>query len=448
LKKITALTVLSLAVLIAQSDIPSNIEFNLAEFTSNRELMYLVELPEDYDSTKSYPLVVGLQGYSGRPEHLEGKASFLIPEGAIGVYPQGLFGQDNHEERSLGYCWFHLGGSREEHFEFSDNSVRWIMQCIRTVMGDYPVDTSKIFLYGFSQGGIMSYTIGLAYPELFRGVIPGGAVLDAVVDSLYPLDSAVYDLSIQAFHGVHDRIISLEKGQRAVNTMDSLGIDATLLTYPVGHTVIPAMQEDARDFCYRQLYEGEVPLLEDLIYTKESMTSAEHAELLDKVLVVNEPVAEIADKLLALFEVRGSPEIKEKVVYLLGAARCSGTESFLIDIVNNRDNSQSLRQAAHNALAKLGTDEAWASYEGIRYQVVVAEVAPESQAEELGLQPGDVILSYNGVELEYERELRHAKSQVPRDADEVEMVIERDGKKRKLKLAPGSIGVHLTEEIR
>lgn len=448
MKKITVLVLLCLTFVFAQSGKPDNIKVNFAEFNSDRKLMYLVELPPDYDSTRLYPLIVGLHGYTGRPQHYQGTAASLCPEGAIGLYPQGVFVEDNFEERNLGYAWFHLRGSLEEHLEFVDNSISWIMQSIRTVIDDYPIDTSKIFLYGFSQGGIMSYTVGLAYPHMFRGVMPGGAVLDVKVDSLYPLEKAAYGLPIQAFHGVYDEVIVLEKGERAKATMDSLGVPAELLLYPVGHTVIDEMAHDARDFIFRELYVGEVPKLADILCPFEEMTPSEYLKTLDRILLAREPVAEIEDGLLKLYKQADSQKLKEKVIYLLGARRCTGAQDMLAGILDDKDMPQSMRQAAYSALLKLGTQEAWKVVEKVHRRVIVTDVDLESQAAELGIRPGDIIVSYNRIKVETERDLREAKSKIKPGQKKVRMVVITGGKKRKLRIEPGQIGLHLDDEIR
>ena len=67
------------------------------------------------------------------------------------------------------YVWFHVDFStgapvfKQEEAERSRNTI---IQFIETLKTHYSFDEKQIYLVGFSQGGIMSFSIGLTRPDL------------------------------------------------------------------------------------------------------------------------------------------------------------------------------------------------------------------------------------------------------------------------------------------
>ncbi len=437
MKKIFALSLIISCALAAEA-IVDTAYFNL-------KLGYTVELPPDFDTSKTYPLIVALHGYGDRMSSYVGTAQSFCPQGAIGLYPETPYPVDL--EGNLGWAWY-MRGSPEFHQATVEQSTRWVLQCIEQVKRDYSVDEEKVFLYGFSQGGMMTYQVGVQYPELFRGLLPAGGWLEIPVDSANALDSAVFGLPIRALHGYYDDVVKFEDGETAVTILAEQGVPAEIMRYPTRHTITMQMIEDARDFIYCQLYEGKVPSLPDLLWPDEELEPVEHAEFLKQVLCSAEPVADIEAGLLELYAEVESDEVRKQIIYLLGARRCVGAEFMLAQIMVDAQQSQALRQAAHSAVIKLGTRTAWQAADRIKKIVVIQDVIEGSQAQVQGLQSGDAIISYNGKKIKVYPDLRKAVASVKPDKEQVKMVVERDGKKVVVKLAPGTIGIRLAEEIR
>jgi len=40
---------------------------------------------------------------------------------------------------------------------------------------NYPIDESRIYATGFSKGGAATMRVGIAFPEIFAAIAPGGA---------------------------------------------------------------------------------------------------------------------------------------------------------------------------------------------------------------------------------------------------------------------------------
>ncbi|TKJ43901.1 hypothetical protein CEE36_01945 [candidate division TA06 bacterium B3_TA06] len=410
------------------------------------ELGYTIELPDDFDTSRTYPLIVALHGFGDRMSSYVGTARSFYPADAIGLYPETPFPFER-DDGELGWAWY-MWGTPEFHKATVEQSTRWVLQCIQQVKEDYPVDPRKVFLYGFSQGGMMTYEVGIRYPELFRGLIPVGGWFEVEIDSIHPLDSAASSLAVRALHGAYDNVVDFADGKAAVDTLAEHGVPAEILRYPCKHQITMEMVEDARDFVYCQLNEEKPLPLPALLWPDEELEPAAHAGLLRQILCVDEPLADIEAGLLELYREEESTELREQIIYLLGARRCIGSEALLDQILADESEPQPLRQAAYSALIKVGTETAWQAIKGVKKLVVIKEVVPGTQADSLGLEPGDVIISYNRKKIRVYTDLREAIDSVKPDRKEITMIILRDGTRMIIKLAPGTIGIRLSEAIR
>ncbi|MBD3285999.1 PDZ domain-containing protein [candidate division WOR-3 bacterium] len=445
MKKIILLSFVIVAVLSAQPQMPEFIETS-SPFVI--DLDYIVELPPGYDPTDTvtaYPLIIALHGFGDHAGAYKGTAMRLCPEGAIGLYPETAF--PVNLEGSLGWAWYMWGDSCY-HRETVELSTRWVLQILEQVKQEYAVDSTKVFLFGFSQGGMMTYQVGIQYPHLFRGLLPAGGWLEVPIDEAHPLDSAALNLPVRALHGAYDEVVSWEDGKAAVDTLSRYGARAEIISYPAGHTLIPELFDDARDFVYCLTQDSPPPALVDILWPRQTLEPGEHVEILRKVLCATEPMEDIEAGLLGLEETATSPAVKEMIIYLLGARRCVGSEYVLKQILQDENKPQILRKAAYSALIKLGTETAWTAIEGIEKHIVIQEVVPGSQANEVGLLPGDVIVRYNRKRIDELGDIQEAKDKVADNQEEVVMIIERDGEKERIKLAPGQIGIRLTEGIK
>jgi predicted esterase len=109
---------------------------------------YTVNIPVDFDRTKKYPLFVMLHG-SGTDDR-----------DALNFNP----GNTNFIEMAP----FGRGTSNCFTTDFAEVDVR---EAIEDVIRNYPIDTSRIVIAGFSMGGYGAYRIFYEYPKLFKGVV-------------------------------------------------------------------------------------------------------------------------------------------------------------------------------------------------------------------------------------------------------------------------------------
>jgi dienelactone hydrolase len=117
---------------------------------------YYVQLPPEYHLGRSYPVLLVLHQGGERPlEMLRRWSDLAARHGYLLVAPEWELGL----RQTYTY-------SAEEHAA--------VVDVLRDLRQRFPVDSDRVFLTGFGEGGTMAFDVGLAHPDLFAGVLPFG----------------------------------------------------------------------------------------------------------------------------------------------------------------------------------------------------------------------------------------------------------------------------------
>ncbi|HMA95419.1 MAG TPA: hypothetical protein VKP30_22175 [Polyangiaceae bacterium] len=120
---------------------------------------YILKLPQNYDATRPYRLILGLHGYGGSSTNIQSEKYFglepLSNGSTIFIAPNAVSGNWN-----------------------ASTDVTFVDDILKQVEADLCIDTSRIMLEGFSQGAAMSWSIACTSKNVFRAVIghSGGGV--------------------------------------------------------------------------------------------------------------------------------------------------------------------------------------------------------------------------------------------------------------------------------
>lgn len=104
---------------------------------------------------------------------------------------------------------------------------------------------SKVFLYGFSQGGIMALSLALTQPGLANGnVVMNGRLLREIGPDIAPAPNLS---GVQVFmaNGIHDDVMPIARARAARTFLSGLPLSLEYREYPEGHRISPAALEDA-----------------------------------------------------------------------------------------------------------------------------------------------------------------------------------------------------------
>lgn len=194
-----------------------------AELTAKIE-QPVVGLPRDFDSTKTYGLLVALHGYGSDPNNIMlGLSGVPQKLGYIVLAPYGTHPLD--KER---FNW----GNQED-------AERRVLETIATARLKYKIDPSRIILLGFSLGATNTYYIGTKNAGLFRGIIPMAGMYDSSLDQFLPR-SRENGLKVYIMFGELEPETMHKANLEAVRSFIMSGITASLNVYArLGHAFPP-----------------------------------------------------------------------------------------------------------------------------------------------------------------------------------------------------------------
>lgn len=161
--------------------------------STDKHAEYSLYVPEYYDPSRSWPLVITLHGGHGRgDDYLLTWLRAAKSAGYIVLSP-----------KSLGGTW---------SLQRPGVDIRSILSMVETLLDEYSIDIGRLFTTGLSDGGSFSYAIGLSCPKLFAGVAPIAAA--GMIVGMFNLDKAK-DLPIYIVHGGKDFMFPVATAQMA-----------------------------------------------------------------------------------------------------------------------------------------------------------------------------------------------------------------------------------------
>lgn len=140
--------------------------------------------------------------------------------------------------------------------EQAEESRQLLVSFIESLPGLYGIDAQKIWIAGFSQGGILSVSVALTRPDLVNGFgILSGRILPEISPMIAPLNEL---LGLHAFisHGLNDAVLTVEFARSAQKLLLDKAIQLTYQEYNAGHELIPLMQDDFHEWLVKELDES------------------------------------------------------------------------------------------------------------------------------------------------------------------------------------------------
>lgn len=203
--------------------------------TEDKTLNYLIDLPDDYDASRSkkLPLLLFLHGMGERGENLDllynNGIPKLISEGMkfpfITVMPQ---------------C---------PETSFWTEESKSLKLLLDHIIEHYNVDIDRIYITGLSMGGYGTYEMLTRYPDLFAAAVPicGG------IGSMYTRMNLLQlkDIPLWIFHGKIDDVVPVKESENIYKTLKSIGAENLFIT------IYPDLKHDSwsRTYDNHEVYE-------------------------------------------------------------------------------------------------------------------------------------------------------------------------------------------------
>ena len=99
------------------------------------------------------------------------------------------------------------------------------------------IDSRRILLAGFSQGGAVAYQVALSHHKPLGGLVAMSTYF--ATSDLITLSEANLDLPIEIQHGIYDPVVPQALGIRAAEFLKGRGYAVIFRTYPMDHSVCP-----------------------------------------------------------------------------------------------------------------------------------------------------------------------------------------------------------------
>ncbi len=108
------------------------------------------------------------------------------------------------------------------------------------------IDSRRIVVAGFSQGGAVAYQVVLSSKKPLAGLLAMSTYF-ATSDTI-SLSDTNKDIPIKVQHGQHDQVVPESLGKQATTTLVKLGYSVSYQSYPMEHAVCPEQIDDISDW--------------------------------------------------------------------------------------------------------------------------------------------------------------------------------------------------------
>jgi len=151
-----------------------------------------------------------------------------------------------------GYTWFDLDESGIVNIDQLIKSRDVFLQWLDDFQQNYPVDSSRLFLFGFSMGAMMSLAISLSNPPRFKGIIAHSGFLPQHERLSYRWND-LGALSFFIAHGEQDPIVPIELARKAHRLLLQVNANIVYREYPIQHTISNESLSDISTWLQQQI---------------------------------------------------------------------------------------------------------------------------------------------------------------------------------------------------
>ena len=209
------------------------------QMTQESSLFYLYREP--LIKIKQPPLLLLMHGMGSNEEDLFSFADQL-PEKFLVVTPRAPY-----TIQKSSYAWYEMhfeNGKPINNKKQAEESRKTILNFIDQLKKKHDFDESQVYLCGFSQGGIMAYSVALTKPDKIAGVgVLSGRLLDETKTSIAP-EEQLKKLRVFISHGTQDQVLNIDYARASNAYLKQLHLAPQYKEYPEGHTISRDMLSD------------------------------------------------------------------------------------------------------------------------------------------------------------------------------------------------------------
>ena len=191
--------------------------------------MQNLELDNIFIASKvpSKKIMIILHGRGDSSEGFRGLPEFLDLEDMNYLLLDAPF------EYFTGYSWYQLPPDQLPGIEYSSKLLTKILD--KLFEDDFSADES--FLFGFSQGSLLTFEFGARYHKVLAGYIAiSGYIYDA--DKLLKdMNEDVKNANWLCTHGIYDDVLAFDTSKAQVQTLQNGGFEVEFKSYKKDHSI-------------------------------------------------------------------------------------------------------------------------------------------------------------------------------------------------------------------
>jgi phospholipase/carboxylesterase len=200
--------------------------------------MQLAHTIYEPDGEGPFPTILTLHGRGANAFDLLGLAPHICGGKFLVICPEGPL-ETPVAPDTMGYAWYpmSMGGPPDVTAILSSRQKlqNFLDECLRR----YPIDANKLVILGFSQGGVMAYSLALTNPERFAALVVLSSWLPRELEAQLPINETVQSLPTLVQHGTQDHMIEIARARDSVERLRELRLPLTYREYEMAHEIRP-----------------------------------------------------------------------------------------------------------------------------------------------------------------------------------------------------------------
>ncbi len=194
----------------------------------DRDQPYAIYLPNNFDDSRTYPLVISLHG-AGSNHRLNLRR----------VFGKSNAGDENDVEASRYFPewedveYIVASPYARGTMGYQGVAEKDVYDVVADVKERFRIDDDRVFLTGLSMGGGGTLWLGLTRPDIWAAIAP---VCPAPPDGTKALAGNALNIPVHIFHGAADPVVNPDSVREWVDHFESLETQIEYTEYPgVGH---------------------------------------------------------------------------------------------------------------------------------------------------------------------------------------------------------------------
>jgi len=185
-----------------------------------------------------HPTILTLHGRGANAFDLLSLAPYLCGGKFLIICPQAPLETPIGPDQ-VGYAWYaaSMGGALDTDGMLASQEALQLFldDCLK----QYPIDAKRLAVLGFSQGGVMAYSLALTDPKRFAGLAALSTWLPRELTPRLKISDAVQSLPTLVQHGTQDPQIEVDRARDSVERLRELKVPLIFKEYEMGHEIRP-----------------------------------------------------------------------------------------------------------------------------------------------------------------------------------------------------------------